>query len=144
MDMADGGGGGDGVAVEVDPGGLEDASEEAHAPAIDPALSARFIAKLSDMIAQDPLAQAHNPGEGVAADVTPLDQWAVQWATNSLILARSAYKSVKIKGPHGNKGLFDVTWEGQAAYDARCALIVQSQLKLATQNLAALLNAIWP
>ena len=39
---------------------------------------------------------------------------------------------------------FDVAWDSRAAYDARGKPVVDRQLVAAGQNLAALLNAIWP
>jgi hypothetical protein len=41
-------------------------------------------------------------------------------------------------------GKFKVSWDGKAAYDARCRPIVSQKLTLAAQHLADLLNAIWP
>lgn len=104
-------------------------------------LKRRFVSKLTAMIAQD--AGPEPPGAS-GAFAAPPDRWAIRWANKSLAAARNAYHSLEITGPHGNDDhKYDVSWEGRAAYDARCKPIVAEQLKLATKNLAALLNAIW-
>ena len=105
-----------------------------------PELRERFIAKLSATIARAGAARSNVAA--APANVTPPDQWAVQWANESLVQARSAYQSLRIVRRLSG-GKFKVSWEGKPAYDARCQPIVSQQLTRAAQNLAALLNAIW-
>lgn len=125
---------------ELDTGMEADEPLEEH---LDPVLRERFIRKLSNMV-RVKMAQQEGDSQADDPDPPPLDQWAVQWASSSLVTARSAYRSLKIKGQRGNTNQFDVTWPGKETYDARCIPIVKKRLTLATQNLAALLNAIWP
>ena len=107
-----------------------------------PQLKRRFVDKLSAMIERERATRINNAVSPAPANVTPPDQWAQQWATNSLVLARSAYQSLRIVRRLSG-GKYKVSWEGKAAYDARCQPIVSQQLTLAAQNLAELLNAIW-
>ena len=100
-----------------------------------PELKARFVQKLLDMTAALPSPQAQ------FAPSDP-ERWAEQWATESLVAAREAYSSLRLTGPRGSND-FDVSWEGKAAYDARCKPIANRQLAAAVRNLAALLNKIW-
>jgi hypothetical protein len=131
-----GGGGGGHDQHEEHAAGV--AADPAKAP--DPALVARFVGKLRAMVDRDRRLEAD-----AAADPVPPDRRAAVWATESLIAARSAYQSLVIVGPHpGDADDFDVSWEGRHAYDARCKPIVEQQLTAAADNLAALLNAIWP
>jgi hypothetical protein len=44
----------------------------------------------------------------------------------------------------GGDDSYDVSWEGRDAYDARCGPIVARQMARAGQNLAKLLDAMWP
>ena len=83
------------------------------------------------------------PGDALAAAPIQLDRLAEEWATGSISAARAAYCSFAIASPHGQNA-YDVTWEGQAAYDGRCKPIVERRLAEASQNLAGLINAIWP
>jgi hypothetical protein len=136
------------LAGDIDEHADEPASEEGAATetfsemteaSTSPELKARFIAKLSGMIEQE---RATRRAMAATANVTPVDQWAEQWATNSLTLARSAYDSLRIV-QRLSGGRYKVSWEGKAAYDRRCRPIVTRQLTLAAENLAELLNAIW-
>jgi hypothetical protein len=77
------------------------------------------------------------------APISPPARWAEEWAYDSVVAARSAYKSLVIDRQQGQKGKYWVRWEGQANYDARCKPIVEVQLQRAAQNLAALLEAVW-
>lgn len=79
----------------------------------------------------------------MAAATPDLQGLPASWATESLLAARAAYQSLQIVGRRGERA-FDVTWEGQAAYDARCKPIVEQRLADASRNLALLVNAIWP
>lgn len=106
------------------------------APAIDPQLRQKFIGKLAAMIGDSPAA-GDAPAE---ADAVPPELWPEQWASESLVTARAAYKSLKIAEARGNK--FIVSWEGKEAYEARCKPLVIRQMKLAAQNLAALLDEV--
>ncbi|QHT65343.1 S8 family serine peptidase [Rhodocytophaga rosea] len=102
----------------------------------------QFIAKLMAMIWQERARNRNNIVVAEPANDLPLDRWAEQWATNSLLLAQSAYHSLKIDRKL-SRGKYSVTWEGKNIYDTRCKPIVSQQLRLAAENLAHLLNAIW-
>lgn len=117
----------------------------------DPELQQRTIHKLRAMIAQDGGVSGFG-GEG-EADVSNPEDWAVDWANESLVAARDAYASdVTGSGDYlfleisrkRSDGDFDVDWAGRDAYDSRCKPIVIDRMKKAAVNLAALLNAIWP
>lgn len=96
-------------------------------------LRARFVQKLVDMTAAlPPVATFVDPGDP--------ERWAEQWASDSLATAREAYVSLRITGKKGTD--FNVSWEGKAAYDARCKPIANTRLADAVRNLAALLNQI--
>jgi hypothetical protein len=112
---------------------------EGYAPTSDPELKQKFISKLSAMIDEDPPAK-QSLAESAEADVVPPELRPQQWASESLVSAREAYKSLKITEGSGNK--FIVAWEGKEAYDMRCKPLVIQQMKLAAQNLATLLDEI--
>src|SRR6185369_9632667 len=78
---------------------------------------------------------------GVATNVADPSKWANDWANTSLNEARKAYKLLQIKQGLGN-GKYEVSWPGKAVYDAECGPIVSKQMAAASDNLAALLNAI--
>jgi len=103
-------------------------------------LKDRFINKLVRMVERD---KAVRSSAAAPANVTPHDQWAEQWANNSLAEAREAYKSLSIVRRLSG-GKFKVSWEGKATYDTRCRPIVSQNLTSAAQHLADLLNATWP
>jgi hypothetical protein len=115
------------------PAGDDDGHD--HFAAAAPELKAQFVQKLVEMTAAMPLAQSQ------FAAVDP-ERWAEQWATESLAAAREAYSSYRITGSRSG-GNFDISWEGKAAYDARCKPIANARLAAAVSNLAALLNKIW-
>lgn len=107
----------------------------------DQATKTYFIQKLLAMIEEAP--PPAEAGDAVAAEPVPLDRLAEAWAAGSLLAAQEAYRSFEIDSPHGDDG-YDVTWEGQAGYNARCKPLVERRLAEASQNLAGLINAIWP
>ena len=109
---------------------------EGDMPTADPALKRRFISKLSAMIDESPAAL----NEAAEADFGEPELWPQRWAFESLIVARETYKSLKITAQRQDK--FIVAWEGKEAYDKRCKPLVIQQMKLAAQNLAALLDEI--
>ena len=135
-----------------------DAPAEADAPTGgdtggDPELQRRTILKLRAMMADE--GGVPGPGvEGDAADVSNPEDWAVEWANESLIAARDAYSSKVTDSDYvffeisrkRADGDFDVEWseQGREGYDTRCQPIVIDRMKKAAANLAVLLNAIWP
>ena len=114
---------------------------EDDAATADPGLKRLFVQKL--------VAMMDASGGPAAADARPLpsgapDRWAETWATQSILAAREAYRSLEIEGAHADSDdQFDVTWEGKQAYDARCVPIVGKQMTAAANNLAVLLNTLW-
>ena len=114
-----------------------DSFSEALADPETEAVKQLHINKLREMVVQDPLPE----DGGGESDVGELEEWAVEWANESLVAARSAYQSLEIIGPNGED--FDVDWEGKPAYDQRCKPIALTRLKDSVRNLAAMLDAIW-
>jgi S1/P1 Nuclease. len=73
-----------------------------------------------------------------------LSQQPEEWATESLLAAREAYKSLAIdKNKAASKNALGVRWEGREKYDQRCKPIVVSRLRQAAQRLSTVLNQIW-
>ena len=95
------------------------------------------ISKLREIVAQDPVPE----NGGGESDFGEMEEWAVEWANESLAAARSAYQSLEIVGPNGDD--FDVSWEGKPAYEQRCKPIALTRLKDSVRDLAAMLDAIW-
>lgn len=83
-------------------------------------------------------------GSATMADASTAssDTSAEVWATESVLAAREAYSSLSIKGPSASGGRYDLDWEGQAAYDARCSAIATERLAKAAQRLASLLEKV--
>jgi len=109
---------------------------EDNAPEFDPELKQKFISKLRAMIDEEP-----SEGDAAAeADLESPELWPQRWASQSLLVAQEAYSSLKITAP--SDGKFIVAWEGKEEYDKRCKPLVIQQMKLAAQNLAALLDTI--
>lgn len=132
--------------IEADPdehSGAETREAESFAGEADAStsreLKGRFVDKLVALVEREMPARRNSAA--APANVTPPNRWAEQWANDSLVLARSAYESLRIVKRLGG-GKYRVSWEGKAAYDARCRPIVSRQLTLAAQHLAELLNAI--
>ena len=69
-------------------------------------------------------------------------KWAIDWADASLKEARKAYQFLQLKRDVGN-GKYEVSWPGKLVYDSECRPIVSRQITAASDNLAALLNAIF-
>jgi hypothetical protein len=109
-----------------------------------PELKQRTIEKLHNMLKADD-AVADEEGSAGEADATPPEEWAAQWATESLEAAHSAYQGLKITGRNANDDKsFDVSWGqgGKAAYDELCKPIVIDRMKTAARNLTLLLDTI--
>lgn len=117
---------------------LNDPQAEGEGDAVvTPELKKRFSGKLRRMIEQEPAAAAG----GGEADTSAPEDWAADWAGDSLAAAREAYESIKITGANGSN--FDVDWEGKDAYDSRCKPIALERMRSAARNLASLLDAIY-
>jgi hypothetical protein len=78
---------------------------------------------------------------GEADEETPVTDWAEQWANASLIVAREAYRTLKIV--QSTTSGYKVSWEGKIAYNERCAPLLRNQMALAARHLAQMLNAIY-
>ena len=111
---------------------------EGDAVDVSPALKKAFTQKLLNMIAADPQPASDPAAEG---DATSIDDWIVDWANDSLLAAREAYKSLVITEKSGQN--FKVDWEGRDAYDARCKPIALDRMKTAARNLAKVLDEIY-
>lgn len=85
-------------------------------------------------------------GAGLASTL-PVERWAEEWADESLIGSREAYRNIVIveRRPNG----FAVSWEGfttsqgRQPYSARCAPILLDRMKQSVRHLADLLNEIF-
>jgi hypothetical protein len=117
------------------------AEGDAAADAEPPELKEKFVTKLLNMIAEDPSMAPNGEGE---ADASPVEQWAATWATDSLITARSAYETLTITGTNEqDERKYDVSWTSREDYDQRCKPLVIERMKLASRNLAKMLDTIW-
>ena len=76
-------------------------------------------------------------GSGAAVGTLTVAKSIEQWATESLISAREAYKHLEIDA--GENSGYRVKWEGKQVYDGRCTPILQNRLAAAARNLAGLL-----
>ncbi len=114
-----------------------EADAASDADAVSPEMKAQFIQKLIGRI------EANAAETDVEMDdtSTPVEDWPEAWATTSIRLARSAYKSLRIVKKLTKQ--YKVEWEGKEAYDARCEPIVRQQTEAAARHLADLLNKIW-
>lgn len=85
-------------------------------------------------------------GAGLASTL-PVERWAEEWADESLVAAREAYRNIVIveRRPNG----FAVSWEGfttsqgREPYSARCAPILLDRMSTSVRHLADLLNEIF-
>jgi hypothetical protein len=70
----------------------------------------------------------------------------IGWTNQTLEAARAAHQGIEIREhrKQGNKHVYLVGWEGEAAYKQRCAPIVSARMSAGASNLAAALDAIWP
>ncbi|RBL89734.1 S1/P1 nuclease [Chitinophaga flava] len=68
--------------------------------------------------------------------------WAESWAMDSVNKSRQAYQSLKITDKADKK--FHVSWEGEKAYNNRCAPLVGEQLVLGARRLALIVNTLFP
>ena len=89
-----------------------------------------------------------------SVDVSDLDSWPSDWATLSLVAARTAYEPLKVSpltqgtrsvgSSDSTKGI-KVEWtNGEESYKAQCLPIVRERLATAGKNLATLLGTIYP
>lgn len=85
------------------------------------------------------------PGPAAFAEDLDIPGSIVAWANESLRDAREAYQGIRITAydPQPNEGDYRVEWEGEEAYELRCAPIVSRRMSAAASNLAQLLDAIW-
>jgi hypothetical protein len=85
-------------------------------------------------------------GTGLASTL-PVDRWAEEWADESLVASREAYRTIVIVERRNNG--FGVSWEGfttsqgRPLYSARCAPILLDRMKQSVRHLADLLNEIF-
>lgn len=81
-----------------------------------------------------------------SAEDATLAARVVGWANESLREAKKAYDTLRIVSynPTSNGEFYKVAWEGEPAYRVRCAPIVSERMAAAANNLAGLLDTIWP
>lgn len=102
-------------------------------------LKTRLIEKLHGIAAQN---FAAKPADGGAeADDTPVAEWAEQWANESLLVARTAYETLRIVDEAASG--YKVSWEGKARYNERCAELLRNQMAMGARHLAQMLNAVY-
>ncbi|NML39692.1 S1/P1 nuclease [Chitinophaga sp. G-6-1-13] len=75
------------------------------------------------------------------APAGPPRTWAESWAMDSVKKSRQAYQSLRITEKADKK--FRVSWEGEKAYNERCAPLVGEQLVLGSRRLALLVNTLF-
>ncbi|MBC9909752.1 S1/P1 nuclease [Chitinophaga varians] len=75
------------------------------------------------------------------APAGPPRLWAESWAMDSVKKSRQAYQSLQITEKADKK--FRVSWEGEKAYNDRCAPLVGEQLMLGSKRLALLVNTLF-
>jgi hypothetical protein len=102
-----------------------------------PAVKENFVRKLVEMVRSSQTSRFSFVSGG---DIEPRNRVQI-WTTTSLEGAHQAYQSLQPIGESNQSVL--VSWEGKAAYDARCRPIANRQLTRAAHNLASLLNDIW-
>lgn len=124
---------------EPERGGGEDGVERDADFAADENLKAELIEKLYQIARRD--FAGLRAGGGEADDETPITDWAEQWANDSLVVAREAYRTLRIVQPTASG--YKVFWEGKTAYNERCAPLLRNQMALAARHLAEMLNAIY-
>jgi hypothetical protein len=107
-------------------------------------------ARLIEQLYQEVLSGINEAPANIAADEILVIDWAEQWANDSLIVAREAYKTFKITEkivrvmPNGQVDTtYKVSWEGKAQYNQRCAPFLRTQMALAARHLAEMLNSIY-
>lgn len=104
------------------------------------ALDAGSDEELLSALVNTPFESAFDEDVDIAARV-------VGWTNQSLAEAKKAYETLRIVSynPTSNGGEFyKVAWEGEQAYRVRCAPIVSERMAAAANNLAGLLDTIWP
>ncbi|HYY59067.1 MAG TPA: S1/P1 nuclease [Pyrinomonadaceae bacterium] len=85
-------------------------------------------------------------GAGLASTL-PVERWAEEWANESILAAREAYRNIEIIERRNNG--FRVSWEGfttsegRQPYNARCAPILLDRMRKSVRRLADLLNEIF-
>lgn len=76
------------------------------------------------------------------ASTAPIDDWAAQWATDTIQVAHDAFQGLTF-GPKAD-GRWTVTFADHAAYLQRMDETKRQQLAKAGARLAQILNTIWP
>lgn len=90
--------------------------------------------------------ESFSGGAGLAAAL-PVERWAEEWADESLVASREAYRNIVIVERRNNG--FGVSWEGfttsqgRQPYSARCAPILLDRMRKSVRHLADLLNEIF-
>jgi hypothetical protein len=89
------------------------------------------------------------PFESAVAEDADFATRVISWANETLKAAReNAYPGtlrIVSYNPSSNGGEFyRVAWEGESSYRQRCAHIVSERMTAAANNLASLLDSIWP
>jgi hypothetical protein len=93
------------------------------------------------------LASASAPAPFAFDEEEDFSARVIRWASETLVAARHAYPDtlrIVSYNPQGNRDFYKVEWEGKTAYQQRCAPIVSERMTSAANNLAGLLDAIWP
>jgi hypothetical protein len=108
-----------------------------------PADEREQVERLRSLAAQE---ERFSGGAGLASAL-PAERWAEEWAGESLLAAREAYRNIEII-ERVNNG-FRVSWEGfttpqgRQPYNARCAPILLDRMRKGVRRLADLLNEIF-
>ena len=139
-----------GLINSIDLNGPEADAEHAADSPLDEASHAGLKARLIEQLYQDIISEASDTPADAEADETPAVELAEQWANESLVVARDAYRTFKITEriekakPSGQVEVtYKISWEGKTSYNARCAPFLRKQMTSAVRHLAKLLNLIF-
>ncbi|MBV9926745.1 MAG: S1/P1 nuclease [Acidobacteria bacterium] len=133
-----------GGTLDIDDVSLASAGPEASAADAAAADEREQVERLRALAAEEEESTAG--GSGLAATL-PLERRAEEWANESIVAAREAYRNIVIIGRSGKD--FRVSWEGfetpegRQPYTARCAPILLDRMRKSVRRLADLLNEIF-
>jgi len=129
-----------GGTLDIDDVSLASINSGADAAAAD---EGKQVERLRSLAAEE---ESFSGGAGLASAL-PVERWAEEWADESLLAAREAYRNIEIVERRNNG--FRVSWEGfttpqgRQPYSARCAPVLLDRMRKSVRRLADLLNEIF-
>ncbi len=142
------------VGLSSDRGGgalhLPDVDDDLHGY-WDSRLGPNFVAEALDPASEEDLLSELRkvPVSAANAEDADIPARIIGWTNETLRASREfAYpESLRIvsynPGPNGEE-LYKIEWEGEASYRQRCSPVVSERMGAAVNNLASLLDSIWP